>query len=165
MAWPNRGAAALFERLKELAPALCLDPLDLRQVLDDEQGLGRLIANRDDLLEGVLTGLYQLEPDPVSYGHGRTLLAGAAVRRPPGGGDRARRARQRLGAARSASATAAPSSPLELLSLPFAAGGLRASRWCSRRPRTRPREAPRPAYFSGLFACSARTETRRLPTR
>jgi transcriptional regulator with XRE-family HTH domain len=73
VAWRNRAAAALFARLRQLAPSLCVDPVDLRQLLT-EQSLGRLIANLPDLLEGVLAGLYQLEPDPVSFGHGRSLL-------------------------------------------------------------------------------------------
>jgi transcriptional regulator with XRE-family HTH domain len=70
----NRGAWALFERLRELAPDLKIDPLDLRPLLAGPQ-LGQVVRNLGALLEGVLAGLYQLEPDPVCYGHARSLLA------------------------------------------------------------------------------------------
>jgi transcriptional regulator with XRE-family HTH domain len=75
VAWHNRGARALFRRLQQLAPHLSTDPVDLRQVLGDAAGFGGLVANRDELLSGVVTGLYQLEPDPASFGNARSLLA------------------------------------------------------------------------------------------
>jgi hypothetical protein len=89
VAFENCGARALFRHLQLLAPGLCIDPLDLRDLLAEGGALGRLIANRDDLLAGVLAGLYQLEPDPACFGHARSLLdvlparerAGAAIER------------------------------------------------------------------------------------
>jgi transcriptional regulator with XRE-family HTH domain len=75
VAWHNRGARALFRLLQERAPHLVSNPVDLRRILADADGLGSLIANRDELLSEVLTGLYQLEPDPASFGNARSLLA------------------------------------------------------------------------------------------
>ena len=88
-AWHNRGASALFHELQELAPHLAIDPVDLRQILADE-AFGSLVANRDELLAGVLTGLYQLEPDPASFGNARSLLA--VLPTPDGAGDSIERA-------------------------------------------------------------------------
>lgn len=116
--WHNRGASALFRELQELAPHLATDPVDLRQILADKT-FGNLVANRDELLSGVVTGLYQLEPDPASFGNARSLLA--VLPTPDGAGDSVERAscasawqhelRLRVGA-RTLS--------LEIFSLPFA---------------------------------------------
>jgi hypothetical protein len=73
VAFQNRGARALFARMRALAPELCIDPLDLREVLS-ERILGHLVPNLGDLLRGVLDGLYQLEPDPTCFGHAPSLL-------------------------------------------------------------------------------------------
>jgi len=75
VAWHNRGARALFSKVCELAPHLASEPLDLRQILADEKCLNSLLANRDELLAEVVMGLYQLEPDPASFGNARSLLA------------------------------------------------------------------------------------------
>jgi transcriptional regulator with XRE-family HTH domain len=72
--WQNRGARALFRRMSELSPALRADPLDLRQMLADEPGFARIVENRDELLADVLTGLYELQPDPASFGTARQLM-------------------------------------------------------------------------------------------
>lgn len=72
--WQNEGARRLFARLRELRPSLRVEPLDLRELFADAASLGQWIANLDELLEAILTGLYQLEPDPVSFGHTRALL-------------------------------------------------------------------------------------------
>jgi transcriptional regulator with XRE-family HTH domain len=69
----NRGARAFFRRLRELEPGLGVDPVDLRQLLV-AQCLGQVVPNLRELLEGVLIGLYQLEPDPVCFGHARSLM-------------------------------------------------------------------------------------------
>jgi len=75
VAWHNRGAGALFRQIQERAPHLASDPVDLRQILADEACFSSVVANRDELLSGVVTGLYQLEPDPASFGNSRSLLA------------------------------------------------------------------------------------------
>jgi transcriptional regulator with XRE-family HTH domain len=158
VAWRNRGAAALFERLKELAPALCLDPLDLRQVLT-EQSLGRLIANLPDLLEGVLAGLYQLEPDPVSYGHGRTLLPVLPFTDQPGEAiERAARASAWEHQIRIRDR--GTEFALELLSLPFAAGASGFALVLATPADAASRSAAA-GYFSGLLQ---RSHGERLPT-
>ena len=74
VAWHNRSASALFRELARFSPQLATDPVDLRQLLADEN-FGRIVANRDELLAGVRMGLYQLEPDPASFGNARSLLA------------------------------------------------------------------------------------------
>jgi transcriptional regulator with XRE-family HTH domain len=75
VAWQNRGARALFREIHERAPHLASDPVDLRVLLADEESVGSLLANRDELLAEVVVGLYQLEPDPASFGNARSLLA------------------------------------------------------------------------------------------
>jgi transcriptional regulator with XRE-family HTH domain len=75
VAWHNRGAGALFRQILERAPHLSNDPVDLRQILADEQCFNSVVANREELLSDVVTGLYQLEPDPASFGNARSLLA------------------------------------------------------------------------------------------
>jgi transcriptional regulator with XRE-family HTH domain len=74
VAWQNQGFRAFFARLKELSPVLRDDPVDLRQLLADEPSFGSVVTNRSELLAGVLAGLYQLTPDPVSFGNARALL-------------------------------------------------------------------------------------------
>jgi transcriptional regulator with XRE-family HTH domain len=73
IAYQNRSAAAFFRRIREVAPELRTDPVDLRQLLT-EQNLGRLVPNLSELLQNVLAGLYQLEPDPASFGHAPSML-------------------------------------------------------------------------------------------
>jgi transcriptional regulator with XRE-family HTH domain len=73
IAFHNRSAAAFFRRIREVAPALRTDPVDLRQLLTEEN-LGRLVPNLPELIENVLAGLYQLEPDPASFGHASSML-------------------------------------------------------------------------------------------
>jgi transcriptional regulator with XRE-family HTH domain len=75
VAWHNRGARALFRLILERAPHLASEPVDLRRILADADSLGSLIVNRDELLSEVVMGLYQLEPDPASFGNARSLLA------------------------------------------------------------------------------------------
>jgi transcriptional regulator with XRE-family HTH domain len=72
--WQNEGARRLFARFRELQPGLGVAPLDLRELFTDAAWFGQWIVNLDELLEAILTGLYQLEPDPVSFGHTRALL-------------------------------------------------------------------------------------------
>jgi transcriptional regulator with XRE-family HTH domain len=72
--WGNRGAKALFRRMIELSPGLRGEPLDLRRMLADEQGFGRIVENRNELLADVRAGLYELQPDPVSFGTARSLM-------------------------------------------------------------------------------------------
>lgn len=72
--WQNEGARRVFARLRELGPSLRVEPLDLRQLFGDVALLGQWIVNLDELLQAILAGLYQLEPDPVSFGHTRALL-------------------------------------------------------------------------------------------
>jgi transcriptional regulator with XRE-family HTH domain len=74
VAWTNRGAHALMRRFREFRPDLCIEPLDLRELFADTHGLEQLVANWRDLLEAVVAGLYQLEPDPSSFGHAQTLM-------------------------------------------------------------------------------------------
>src|SRR5262245_17710661 len=74
VAWHNRGARALFRELQKIAPHIDTDPVDLRQLLAD-RSFSTLVVNRDELFADVVTGLYQLEPDPASFGNARSLLA------------------------------------------------------------------------------------------
>jgi transcriptional regulator with XRE-family HTH domain len=90
VAWHNRGARALFRQIRERTPHLSSDPVDLRQILADEECFNSVVANRDELLSGVVTGLYQLEPDPASFGNSRSLLA--VLPAPDGAGDAVERA-------------------------------------------------------------------------
>ena len=90
VAWHNRGARALFRQIQERTPHLSTDPVDLRQILADEECFNAVVANRDELLSGVVTGLYQLEPDPASFGNSRSLLA--VLPAPEGAGDAVERA-------------------------------------------------------------------------
>lgn len=73
IAYQNRSAHAFFRRIREVAPTLRPDPVDLRQLLTEEN-LGRIVPNLPELLENVLAGLYQLEPDPASFGHAPSML-------------------------------------------------------------------------------------------
>ncbi len=72
--WANQGARAWMRRFQELRPGLRIEPLDLRELFADTHGLEQLVANWSDLLEAVVAGLYQLEPDPSSFGHARALM-------------------------------------------------------------------------------------------
>ncbi len=74
VAWHNRGAAAFFSRLRERVAGLGAAPVDLAALLADRERLATVITNLDELLQGVLDGLYQLEPDPARFGHARALL-------------------------------------------------------------------------------------------
>lgn len=74
VAWSNRGGIALMRRFQELRPDLSIEPLDLRALFADTHGLEQLVANWSDLLQAVVAGLYQLEPDPSSFGHSRALM-------------------------------------------------------------------------------------------
>jgi transcriptional regulator with XRE-family HTH domain len=77
----NCASRAWFERMRTLSPGLRADPVDLRQVLSDERSFARIVHNRSELLKDVRAGLYQLAPDPVSFGNARALLDVL----PPGG--------------------------------------------------------------------------------
>jgi len=118
VAWHNRGARALFRELHEVAPQIGMDPVDLRQLFADKN-LTHLVANRDELLCSVVTGLYQLEPDPASFGNARSLLAvlpaqagaGDAVERAADGNAWQQELRLRLGDR---------TLTLEVFSVPFA---------------------------------------------
>ena len=135
VAWHNRGARALFRQIRERAPHLSTDPVDLRQILADEQCFNSVVANRDELLSDVVTGLYQLEPDPASFGNARSLLAVLPTDR------RGRRGRARV----VRSGLAARAAPARRRAHALARGVLRAlraappraSRWCCCGPRTR----------------------------
>jgi transcriptional regulator with XRE-family HTH domain len=72
--WANRGASGLMRRFREFRPDLCVDPLDLRELFADTHGIEQLVANWSELLEAVVAGLYQLEPDPASFGNTRALM-------------------------------------------------------------------------------------------
>jgi transcriptional regulator with XRE-family HTH domain len=72
--WTNRGARGLMRRFQEFRPDLCIEPLALCALFADTSGLEQMVANWGDLLEAVVAGLYQLEPDPSSFGHARTLM-------------------------------------------------------------------------------------------
>lgn len=72
--WQNEGARRLLARFRMLRPSLIVEPLDLRQLLADGALLGQWIANQGELLEAIQAGLYQLEPDPLSFGHTRAML-------------------------------------------------------------------------------------------
>jgi len=74
LGWANRGAQALLRRFQEFRPDLCIEPLDLRELFADTRGFEALIANWSDLLEAIVAGLYQLEPDPSSFGNTRSLM-------------------------------------------------------------------------------------------
>ena len=89
VAWQNRSARALFRELQQLVPHLGTDPVDLRQLFADKNFSG-LVANREELFSDVVTGLYQLEPDPASFGNARSLLA--VLPTPGGAGDAVERA-------------------------------------------------------------------------
>ena len=144
----NRSAAALFRRFSELAPGLAVDPVDLRQVFR-ERRLAPLVLNLRELVDSVVAGLYQLEPDPASFGHTPAFLDAL----PPG--DRAGISIERAAASavwehavRFRDGAAAFS--LELLSLPFAAAAAgfalvlgRPADEASREPATR--------YFEALL--------------
>jgi transcriptional regulator with XRE-family HTH domain len=73
IAYQNRSADAFFRRIGEVAPALRTDPIDLRELLTQEN-LGRVVPNLPELLENVHAGLYQLAPDPASFGHAPAML-------------------------------------------------------------------------------------------
>jgi transcriptional regulator with XRE-family HTH domain len=74
LAGQNAASRAWFDRMRELSPGLRSDPVDLRQVLSDERSFARIVRNRSELLKGVVAGLYQLAPDPVSFGNARSLM-------------------------------------------------------------------------------------------
>ena len=148
VAWHNRGARALFERLRELAPGLKIDPLDLRLLLCRPQ-LGQLVRNLGALLEGVLAGLYQLEPDPVCFGHARSLLDILPAPGPPGDAiERAARSSAWEHELRIGDRGAEFS--LEMLSLPFA-GGASGYALVLTEPADPASRAVARAYFSGLL--------------
>lgn len=71
--WSNGGTRALMRRFQEIHPGLCVDPLDLRQLFADSK-VQQFVANWSELLEAIVTGLYQLEPDPASFGNARSLM-------------------------------------------------------------------------------------------
>jgi transcriptional regulator with XRE-family HTH domain len=146
VAGENRGARAFFRRLRELAPDLRTDPVDLRQLLV-AQCLGQVVPNLLELLENVLVGLYQLEPDPACFGHARSLMGilpavpGDAIERAARNTawEREMRVRDR-----------GCEFSVELLSLPFAAGasGFTLVLACPSDERSR---AEGHRYFAGLL--------------
>jgi transcriptional regulator with XRE-family HTH domain len=147
--WHNRGARALFERLRELAPGLAIDPVDLRLLLR-VPSLAQLVRNLGALFEGVLAGLYQLEPDPVCSGHARSLLDVLPSRGRPGDAiERAARSSAWEHELRIGDRGAEFS--LEMLSLPFA-GGASGYALVLTQPADAASRAPAHAYFTGLLA-------------
>jgi transcriptional regulator with XRE-family HTH domain len=148
VAWQNRSGAALFRRLRELAPELCIDPVDLRQLFR-ERSLGPLVANLRELVVSVVAGLYQLEPDPASFGHTPAFLdalpaseiQGSAIERAarPSAWEHPVHFRDR-----------GTEFSLELLSLPFAAGAAGFALVLGRPTDDLSRE-PATAYFRGLL--------------
>ena len=119
----NRSAAALFARLRELAPELRIDPVDLRELFRERRE-APLVANLRELVQSVVAGLYQLEPDPASFGHTPAFLdalppddrGGISIERGAGSAVWQHALRFRDGSA---------AFSLELLSLPFAAPATR----------------------------------------
>jgi transcriptional regulator with XRE-family HTH domain len=149
VAWHNRGARALFERLRELAPGLRIDPVDLRLLLRVPD-LGQVVRNLAALLEGVLAGLYELAPDPVCFGHGRSLLDCLPSPGRPGDAiERAARSRAWEHELRIGDRGAEFS--LEMLSLPFA-GGASGYALVLTQPADAASRAPAHDYFTGLLA-------------
>lgn len=161
IAWHNRGARALFERLKELSPALRTDPVDLRQLLVDERSFGRIVRNRGELLQGVLDGLYQLEPDPVSFGNTRSLMDVLPPRDRPGDAiERAARCAAWEQAIRIRDRGAEFS--LEIFSLPFA-GAASGFAMVLARPADAASWTQAHAYFARLQGRRAASRTAALP--
>jgi transcriptional regulator with XRE-family HTH domain len=150
IAWQNRGARAFLERVKELGPGPWSDPLDLRQLLSEGHGFGRVVKDFAELLQAVLAGLYQLAPDPACFGNARALMdVLPGTDRPGPAIDRA--IRSTVWSHELQLSDAGVEFPLELVTLPFAAGAsgyalvvtrpVAATDW----PRAR-------AYFEGLVA-------------
>jgi len=151
VAWHNRSARAFFERLRELAPGLPLDPLDLRLLLRVPH-LGQVVRNLGALFEGVLAGLYQLAPDPVCFGHARSLLDVLPSPGRPGEAiERAARSSTWEQELRIGDRGAEFS--LAMLSLPFA-GGASGYALVLTQPADAASGAPARAYFSALLAAS-----------
>jgi transcriptional regulator with XRE-family HTH domain len=80
----NRGARAFLGRCAALHPGLDLEHFDLRVFLADDRALRNLIANYDELLPAVVSGLYLLAPDPGMDGNTRSMLASLPPALPPG---------------------------------------------------------------------------------
>jgi transcriptional regulator with XRE-family HTH domain len=149
VAFQNRGATALFARLHELAPTLRIDPVDVRRIFREKR-LAPLISNLRELIDSVVAGLYQLEPDPASFGHTPAFLdalpagdtRGAALERAARGSAWAHPVKYRDGGA---------SFSLDLLSLPFAASAAGFALVIGR-PADEASVAPATAYFRALIA-------------
>jgi transcriptional regulator with XRE-family HTH domain len=84
IAWGNTGARALVKRCASLHPGLDIEHFDLRAFLSDDRAHGGFIVNYDELLSAVISGLYQLAPDPGADGNTRSLLASLPPAMPPG---------------------------------------------------------------------------------
>jgi transcriptional regulator with XRE-family HTH domain len=148
IAYQNRSAAAFFARVRDVAPALRSDPLDLRELLRAEN-LGRLVPNLPQLLEHVLAGLYQLEPDPASFGHAPSMLN--ALPRCVGPGDAIERAsRTHVWAEELRIRDAGAEFGLHLFTLPFA-GAASGFALVLTRPASDPCAKAAAEYFSELL--------------
>ena len=82
--WGNGGARALVRRFAELLPGIDVERFDLRIFLSDDRAVSSLIVNRNELMSAVLSGLYELAPDPARDDNTRGLLASLPPTIPPG---------------------------------------------------------------------------------
>jgi transcriptional regulator with XRE-family HTH domain len=151
IAYQNRSAAAFFARIRELVPALRTDPVDLRQLLQ-EPGFGRLVPNLAELLQNVLAGLYQLEPDPASFGHAPSMLH-ALPRSDRPGDSIVRGARGRVWEEQIRVSDLGAEFGLKLFTLPFAGPAAGFALVLSRPPDAASAESAA-HYFRGLLARS-----------
>jgi transcriptional regulator with XRE-family HTH domain len=150
IAYQNRSAEAFFRRIREIAPALQTDPVDLRQLLQ-ERDFARLVPNLAELLQNVLAGLYQLEPDPASFGHAPAMLH--ALPRAAGPGDAIARASRGVWEEQLRVHDRGAEFGLKLFTLPFA-GPASGFALVLTRPADAASAERAPAYFRSLLARS-----------
>ena len=63
-----------MRRFQEFRPDLCIDRSTCASSSPTPTGSSSSSRTGSELLEAVVAGLYQLEPDPSSFGHARTLM-------------------------------------------------------------------------------------------
>ena len=70
----NAGGEGFFGRCLELNPTLQRRPFDIAEIVSDARSMGRIVANSEALIRAAMEGLFQLEPDPMSFGNTAPLF-------------------------------------------------------------------------------------------
>ena len=118
----NEGGEGFFRRCLQLNPRLQRQPFDIAEIVSDPCGMGRIVANAETLIRAAMEGLFQLEPDPKSFGSTAPLFESLSQTR-AGSGDPALQLAPDPGGAWEIAAEFVDQGfafTLELLAIPFA---------------------------------------------